>query len=182
MYIARKLETTLLQYLKKPEILAVIGPRQSGKTTLLQKIQSNLKNSVFLSFDDRDDLELFEQDIKGFAARYFHHKYIFIDEFQYAKSGGKNLKYLYDAHRENKIIISGSSAVDLTIQAVKFLVGRVFVFYLYQLDFEEYLSFVDEGIFNLYKNIGKTVNLKANRISGAPGSPGSLQGRTGVSV
>jgi len=159
MYITRKLEATILKYLDTKEILAIVGPRQAGKTTLLKQIQSHLTRAVFLTFEDREELELFEQDIKNFAKKYSNYKYIFIDEFQYSKSGGKNLKFLYDICPELKIIISGSSAVDLTIQAIKFLVGRVFVFHLYQLDFEEYVGFKDVGLFNLYKEFKNDFNL-----------------------
>jgi len=38
------------------------------------------------------------------------------------------------------IFITGSSAIDLTVKALKFLVGRIFVFNLYPFDFEEFLS------------------------------------------
>ena len=160
MYIKRKLEKTILRYLKNPEILAVVGPRQSGKTTLLKKIQINLKNSIFISFEDIDNLALFQHDIKRFAEKFLHHKYIFIDEFQYAKQGGKGLKFLFDTYPNCKIIISGSSAIDLTIKAIKFLVGRVFVFNLYGLDFEEYLSFRDPALLKIYASNKKHLNLK----------------------
>ena len=77
MYYKRKLENTILEYLDKKEILAIVGPRQSGKTTLLKKIQIGLKNSVFLNFEDKEVLELFETDIKNFAKKYFNnYKYI----------------------------------------------------------------------------------------------------------
>jgi uncharacterized protein len=164
-YIKRKLEGTILTYLEKREILAIVGPRQAGKTTLLKKVQSSLKDSVFLSFEDRDDLGLFEQDIKGFAKKYFEYKYVFIDEFQYSKHGGKRLKYLYDAYPDVKIIISGSSAIDLTVQAIKFLVGRVFVFNLYQLDFEEYLCFKNEELLKLYKKCKNEFDIKKGKIN-----------------
>jgi predicted AAA+ superfamily ATPase len=165
MYYKRKLESTILNYIDRPEIFAIIGPRQSGKTTLLRKMQSSLKNSIFLNFEDRMDLELFEKDIKGFAKKYLdNYKYVFIDEFQYSKSGGKNLKYLYDFYPKNKIIISGSSAIDLTIHAIKFLVGRIFVFNLYQLDFEEFLSFKHKDLLSVYLDYKKDIDLKSNKI------------------
>lgn len=165
MYIQRKLEATILRYLDKPEILAVVGPRQAGKTTLLKKIQTSLKNSVFISFEDREELELFEQNLKGFAKKYFHNHYIFIDEFQYSKNGGKSLKYLFDAYPSVKLIISGSSAIDLTIRAIKYLVGRVFVFNLYQLDFEEFLQFKDENSARLYAEYKKSFDLSKNIVA-----------------
>ena len=166
MYYKRKLENTILEYLDKKEILAIVGPRQSGKTTLLKKIQIGLKNSVFLNFEDKEVLELFETDIKNFAKKYFNnYKYIFIDEFQHSKNGGKNLKYLYDFYDKNKIIISGSSAIDLTIYAIKFLVGRIFVFNLYQLDFEEFLNFKQQDLLSVYLDYKKDLDLKYGKIN-----------------
>lgn len=165
MYIKRKLEGTILRYLKSPEILAIVGPRQSGKTTLLKKIQSNLKNSIFINFEDVNNLALFEHDLKGFAEKFFNNKYIFIDEFQHAKQGGKGLKFLFDTYPNRKIIISGSSAIDLTIKAIKFLVGRVFVFNMYGLDFEEYLAFQNPALLNVYLDSRKHINLKGLKIT-----------------
>ena len=145
MYIKRKLEGKILKYLNSPEIIAVVGPRQCGKTTMLKKIFDSLDHAVFLSFDDRAALNMFNRDIDDFAEVYVKNKkYLFIDEFQYAKNGGKKLKYLFDAHKI-KIFISGSSAIDLTVNALKYLVGRIFVFNLFPLDFEEFLSYKNKN-------------------------------------
>ena len=154
-YIERDLEKLLFEYRDREEILAVIGPRRCGKTTILKHIASKLKNSVFLSFDDKSVLDLFEQDIKKFAETYNHkYKYIFIDEFQYAKNGGKNLKFLYDLHH-TKMFVSGSSSIDLTINTVKFLVGRVFIMNLYPLSFDEFLRYKNNKLYNNLKIIKK---------------------------
>lgn len=152
MYIKRKIEDTILRYLDKKEILAIVGPRQAGKTTVLKKIQAGLKKAIYLSFEDLAELELFVEDIKSFADKYQAYHYLFIDEFQYAKNGGRNLKYLADFHPEFKIIISGSSAIDLSVKTLKFLVGRVLIFNLYQLDFEEYLNFKAPDLARLREN------------------------------
>ncbi len=156
MYIKRKLEDTILKYLNTSEIIAIVGPRQAGKTTILNKIFSNLEKAVFLSFDDKKALNLFENDTDNFREIYAKNTaYIFIDEFQYAKKGGQKLKYIFDKNKEEnrkvKIFISGSSAIDLTINAAKYLVGRVFIFDLYPLDFEEYLQYRDEKLLPLLK-------------------------------
>jgi uncharacterized protein len=152
MYIKRFLEEEIVRYLKVKEIIAILGPRQSGKTTLMKQIFQTLSKASFISFEDREILELFIGDPKGFAE--IHMKgfdYLFIDEFQYAKDGGKLLKFLYDQY-DTKIIISGSSAPDLSVQSIKYLVGRIFVFHLYPLSFAEYVQFKDERAYNLFKN------------------------------
>ena len=46
-YVKRKLEDTILKYLKTPEIIAVVGPRQSGKTTMLRRLYESLQRAVF---------------------------------------------------------------------------------------------------------------------------------------
>jgi len=159
MYIKRDLEDKIKKYLKVREILAIVGPRQSGKTTLLKEIFKTVKKeSVYIDFEDRDVLNLFNNDIKSFYSLYIKNRnYLFIDEFQYAKDGGQKLKYLYDTYKI-KIIISGSSVLDLTHQALKYLVGRIFVFHLYPFSFDEYLrykapSIYDRIYFSLHKKI-----------------------------
>ena len=141
-YVPRTLEKEIQAAIRMPEIVAVIGARQCGKTTLLHRIAHGLeaeKKSV-VDFEDRDDLALFTDDIKGFAKLYVEGRdYLFIDEFQYAEDGGKNLKYLYDTYPA-KIFITGSSATELSVQSIQHLVGRIFVFELYSFSFQEYLS------------------------------------------
>lgn len=139
-YVPRDLEVVLKKYLDVPHIVAVVGPRRSGKTTLLLHLKENLPNSAFLSFEDENLLTLFENDIKSFARLYIKpYQNIILDEFQYAKKGGKNLKYLFDFYPGKKIIISGSSSIELTIKAAKYLVGRVLSFPLYPFSFKEFL-------------------------------------------
>ena len=150
MYINRNLERELNKYIDRREIIAVVGPRQCGKTTLLKYIFKDLKNAKFLDFEDRETLELFNEDIKSFIDLYVKpYNYLFIDEFQYAKEGGKNLKYIYDSQK-TKIIISGSSVSSLSIQSIKYLVGRIFAFNLYPFSFEEYLNFKEPKLYNVY--------------------------------
>ncbi|MEK9183073.1 MAG: ATP-binding protein [Patescibacteria group bacterium] len=151
MYIKRKIEDEILKYIKRPEIIALVGPRQCGKTTTIKKIYNDLKKAIFLTFEDQDTLNLFENSIKKFISVYVAgNDYVFIDEFQYAKNGGKLLKYIYDIHH-TKIIISGSSALDLTVKAAKHLVGRVFVLEMLPFDFGEYLLYRDGEYYAIYE-------------------------------
>jgi predicted AAA+ superfamily ATPase len=169
-YIKRDLEKTIKEYLNTPEIIAILGPRQSGKTTLMEHIFQTLGNAVFLSFEDRKLLELFVEDEKTFAELYArNNRYLFIDEFQYAKEGGQKLKYIYDHYPETKIIISGSSAPGLTIHGIEYLVGRIFVFNLYPLSSEEFLRYKDEKLFKVYMEKKKDIKaflLKKGKLPG----------------
>ncbi|MDP2925582.1 MAG: ATP-binding protein [Nanoarchaeota archaeon] len=149
MYIERFLERKIEKYLHRKEIIAIIGARQCGKTTLMEHVFKKLKNAKFISFEDRDILELFIKDINSFVDLYAKDlNYLFIDEFQYAKDGGKQLKYIYDNYKI-KIFISGSSSSELSIQSVKYLVGRIFILNLNPLSFGEYLNYKNKKIYEI---------------------------------
>jgi len=151
MYYKRDIESKIEKYLDTPEIIAIFGPRQVGKTTLLKQLYSTTTNPIFLSFEDIELKVLFEEDIKSFIALYIEpYDHIFIDEFQYAKMGGKHLKFIYDTAHNKKIFISGSSAMELSINAVKYLAGRIFVFNLYSFSFGEFMRVKDEKLYKLY--------------------------------
>lgn len=159
MYIKRNLEVAILRHLRTPEIIAVVGPRQSGKTTMIKYLIQGLEGAVFVSFDDRTVLDMFERATDDFISAYVKgYKYLFIDEFQYAKEGGKILKYIFDSQKI-KIIITGSSVLDLTVRTVKFLVGRVLVFNLYPFDFYEFLLAKDESYLKIYKKYKSEMDL-----------------------
>ena len=158
IFIRRKIDTKIQEYLKLPEILAIVGPRQSGKTTYLEHLVAE-KKGKFISFEDVDTLNLFNNDIKKFIERYLlDTDLLCIDEFQYAKAGGKNLKYIFDTYKGKKIIISGSSAIDITIHALKYLVGRVIVVNFWPFDKEEiktvFPHFSEKELYNYYSMYG----------------------------
>lgn len=139
-YVKRDLEGEIKKYMKSKEILAVVGPRRCGKTTLIEAILESRKGKINkISFDNLKVLRLFEEDTDAFIEEHIKgYDLIFIDEVQYSKDSGKKLKYIYDSHWA-KIIISGSSAAELSIQSLKYLVGRIFVFNLYTFSFKEYI-------------------------------------------
>jgi len=69
LYYKRDLENEILRYLPVKEIIAVVGVRQCGKTTLLKTIAEDLSSEhkiSFISFDDISALHLFEDDIETF--------------------------------------------------------------------------------------------------------------------
>ena len=158
MYIHRELEKTIKPFLKRREIVAIVGARQVGKTTFLKYLFSELKKTKkieFLTFEKESDLALFE-DIEDFKNYYKNYEVLIIDEFHYAKEGGKKLKYLFDTTK-TKFIISGSSSLELTFKTGKYLVGRMIKFYLTPLSFREFLSFKNKTLFNLLNSRFKDI-------------------------
>lgn len=152
MYIPRTIEQTIKPFLSRKEAIAIVGPRQVGKTTLLQRLYEQLiakkKTVRFITFEKKADLELFQNSPEDFQKLIEGHHTVIIDEFQYAKDGGKQLKYLYDTTRV-KFILSGSSSLDLTFQTGKYMVGRLLEFTLLPLSFREFLSFADPELYRI---------------------------------
>ena len=68
--------------------------------------------------------------------------YLFIDEIQYLDNPSSLIKLLCDHHAQRiKLIVSGSSTFDIKKKFKDSLVGRIFIFPVYPLDFEEFLVF-----------------------------------------
>lgn len=160
MYIKRDIEKAIRKGLSGPEIIAVVGARQVGKTTLLEHIQKDIKDSLFITFEDAEIRTLFNRDIKAFISLYIHpYKYIFLDEFQYAKNGGRSLKFIYDTIKNKKIFVSGSSILELTVSAVKYLTGRIRSFTLYPLSYQEFLGYKNPDLYEYYQETGRNKRL-----------------------
>ena len=154
MYIHRDLEKKIKPFLNRKEVLSIIGARQVGKTTFLKYLYPQLKKDKsvkFITFEDREELSLFNHNIKDFRDLYSKYDTIIIDEFQYAEEGGQKLKYLFDTTNV-KYLISGSSSLDLVFKTGQYMVGRMMTFTLWPFSFREYLSCKDKDLFNLLSN------------------------------
>ncbi|MCK5061342.1 AAA family ATPase, partial [Candidatus Parcubacteria bacterium] len=77
MYIKRKIEKEVRQLAKEFPIVAILGPRQSGKTTLAKHI---FKKYKYVSLEDPDMRSLAIEDPRGFLFQY--DKKVIIDEIQ----------------------------------------------------------------------------------------------------
>ncbi len=147
--VKRQLEKEIEPFLKRREIIAIVGPRQAGKTTLLLQLKKKLekkgKKVAYITFEDQETLSLFENP-KTFLSYFEPHEIILIDEFHYAKEGGKKLKFLFDTSSK-KFIITGSSSLEITFSAGKYLVGRMLKFYLPPFTWQEYILSKDENLF-----------------------------------
>lgn len=149
-YIQRDIMPDLLRWLEDRESLIVIGPRQAGKSTLLKALIKFLleerkvegKDIFYFNLDDTRMInflskpEDFIKFIQSFSPK---QAYIFIDEVQRLENPGLFLKCIYDLGLNFKLIISGSSSLELKSKIFESLTGRKIVFHLFPFSFREFL-------------------------------------------
>ena len=148
----RDLLNKLTRYVKYKQIIAVVGLRRVGKTTLmkqlLQKLKVQLKvpknNICYISFDDIDfqKYEIAEDLINYFLefSDKRQRRYLFLDEIQKLPNWADLLKVFYDTEENLKIIVSGSASLE--IQTYKeTLAGRILTFNLPILTFKEFVRY-----------------------------------------
>ncbi len=157
--IGRDIEEEVINWLDRKEIIAIRGSRQCGKTTLLKKIKKVLKERGidekfihYITFEDDIEKERFEKNPKDYFSIYLkdlEKQFFLLDEVQYVSQAGKLLKLVFDEIENIKIIITGSSTMDLN-EIGSFLVGRVILFEMYPFSFSEFLSAKDENLYKYY--------------------------------
>ena len=119
--IDRQIEEEILILKNEFPVLAILGPRQSGKTTLSQKIFPDYE---YVSFEDYDIYEFAENDPRGFLNRYSEN--VIFDEIQRNPQIISYLQTHVDKLKKNgKIIITGSHNFLLMEQISQSLAGRV---------------------------------------------------------
>ncbi len=147
--IKRNIYKDLLSHAEKKEISLLTGPRQSGKTTLMNLLKSELekdgKRTLFLNLDSEMDKNYFSSQhmlLKKIELEFGDKKgYIFIDEIQRKNDAGIFLKGLYDMNLPHKLIVSGSGSLELKEKIHESLVGRKRIFELGTVSFDEFVNF-----------------------------------------
>lgn len=147
--IKRNIYKDLLSHVEKQEISLLTGPRQSGKTTLMNLMKSELekdgKRTLFLNLDSEMDKNYFSSQqmlLKKIELEFGDKKgYIFIDEIQRKNDAGIFLKGLYDMNLPHKFIVSGSGSLELKEKIHESLVGRKRIFELGTVSFDEFVNF-----------------------------------------
>lgn len=141
MYIERLLEKQIEKRWKDDKILLITGPRQVGKTTLLHKICRSKGEYLFLNGDDASTREtLSDLSRKKWEHIIGKYKTVFIDEAQRIDSIGLGTKIIYDQIKGVKVLLSGSSAIDLNAKMVEPLTGRKWEFSLFPISWKEYVD------------------------------------------
>ncbi|KKQ32559.1 MAG: AAA+ superfamily protein [candidate division TM6 bacterium GW2011_GWF2_37_49] len=138
MFIERDLAQVIKSGAKQIPILAITGPRQSGKSTLIKKI---FNDYVYLDMQDAEIFEFANNDPKGFLNSYKNKPGVIIDEAQYAPNLFSQLKVEVDKDpRPGYYILSGSQNFLLHEKISESLAGRVYFYTLLPLSIKELKS------------------------------------------
>ncbi len=143
--IKRKLESVILNRLFKGKAIILLGPRQTGKTTLIKEVVKGLNHNVLWLDADEPIVrnELTGVNISGLKNLIGKNTILVIDEAQQIKNIGLTLKLITDHIPEVQLLVSGSSALELAEEITEPLTGRKFEFFLYPISFEELV--IDHG-------------------------------------
>lgn len=145
-YIPRLAQAHLAKLLKSPKVIMVLGARQVGKTTLVQHVLKDSK-AHFLNFDIEIDKQKFlaasnispAEAIKSFGMP----EVLVVDEAQRLVETGRIIKGWYDAKVPTKMVLLGSSSLNILSQSAESLTGRNIKLFLTPLLFKEILSSKD---------------------------------------
>lgn len=135
--VHRKLENTIIEMLKVFRIVAINGPRQSGKTTLQKKIARS-KDMKYYTFDEVDVFNTASSDPKGFITYISKDKDVAIDEVQMIPNVIPAIKMAVDEeNRKGMFLLTGSSDMFKNSKIKESLAGRMVSFNLFPLSYAE---------------------------------------------
>jgi len=175
-FIKRKILPHIRDFLNYKETIIIYGARQVGKTTIMKMLIKELKSTnkipeeavFYFDLEDLEILEICNQGVdhliryidartsysSNFSPASSNSKgkiYLFIDEIQYLNNASSFIKLMVDNHSDRfKLIVSGSSVLDIKSKIKQSLVGRIVTFEVFGLNFEEFLWFRKKKI-NLNK-------------------------------
>jgi len=127
MYISRIAEKSIQESLNNKKVLLLLGARQVGKTTIAKQVLQQ-QDVGFINLDSQIEKEKImaasalspTEAIKSLGG----HKILVIDEAQRLPEISQTVKSWYDLGAPIKIILSGSSSLNLLNQSAESLTGR----------------------------------------------------------
>ena len=136
--IHRTLEDNIRPLLGGNKAIIIIGARQVGKSTLLNQLLGDNKNTLWMNGDDTDIQDLFKNmSSTRLRALIGNSKYVVIDEAQRIPDIGIRLKLITDQIPSVQVIATGSSSFELTSKVNEPLTGRKREFKMFPLTFGE---------------------------------------------
>ena len=155
----REIYAEVQRFFPKRQIVALVGLRRTGKTTIMFKLiedallMMDKEHIIYFSFDEFKDIKLndvvksYERLLKKDTST---GRYLFLfDEIQKIENWEEQLKRLYDENHNIKFIISGSESLFIRKKSRESLAGRMYEFNIKTLSFREYLKFKGKQFKNL---------------------------------
>jgi len=137
MRFDRILKPQIEKRFHKNKAIILLGARQVGKTTLLNKILEG-KDFIFLDGDDPTIRRILAnpntEELKNVIGK---HQYVYIDEAQRIESIGITLKIITDQFKNLQLIVSGSSSFEIQNSINEPLTGRKWEFLLFPISYKE---------------------------------------------
>ena len=148
--INRELEKVIVGKLNTGKAIIILGPRQVGKSTLLEVIKAKTnRKTLYLNCDDNDVKKaLTEVTINQLKRIIGNHEVVMIDEAQRVKNIGLTLKLITDQLKKVQLIVTGSSSLDLANMVNEPLTGRKFEYQLFPFSTKEladHYGFMEES-------------------------------------
>lgn len=155
--IHRKIQDRIESRLQPGKVIILAGARRTGKTVLLKEIMKKL-DGPFLYLNGEDyttGLKLQQKGLDEYKNLVGANKYLVIDEAQKIENIGQILKLMIDEIEGLHIIITGSSALDISSSTGEPLTGRKFTFQLHP---------IAQCELKAYENAIETESLLENRL------------------
>jgi hypothetical protein len=158
--IVRDLTNVVLGKLKPGKVVIILGARRVGKTNLVNSILDKIQSpKLILNGEDINVHDkLATRSVDNYKQLLGSNKYLYIDEAQKIPEIGLKLKLMIDEIDDLKIIITGSSALEINMNAGEPLTGRKFTFNLFALSENEFRQ-IESGV-------GKIDKLKERLVLG----------------
>lgn len=140
--VSRMISSVLKQKFFRGKAVIIVGPRQVGKTTLLKMLADELDRKVLVWNCDEPDIrrKLSEPTSTVLGAETSGYDIVFIDEAQRVQNIGITLKLLIDNYPEKQVVVTASSAIELSNSINEPLTGRKFEYVLYPFSAEELIN------------------------------------------
>ncbi len=138
--ISRDIEKQIQDKLFKGKAIILTGPRQTGKTTLINNLlQAHQHQTLYLDGDDPTVIKLLDRpNTEQLKQLIGNKRIVFIDEAQRIKDIGITAKIIVDQLKDKQLILTGSSSFELTQQIHEPLTGRKWTFNLWPVSWNEW--------------------------------------------
>ncbi len=163
--IHRTLQDIVSEKIGKGKAIIIFGPRQVGKSVLLNIIkQKRTESTVFLDCDNNEVKKtLTDASVVQLKRIIGQNELIIIDEAQRVKNIGLTLKLITDQLKPKQLLVSGSSSFELSNEVIEPLTGRKFEYYLFPFSLKElvdHFGFLEESrnleyriVFGMYPDV-----------------------------